>query len=380
MKHILFVDDEQQILESLADALRAFRREWTCHFAISGEAAIELMEQIPVDVIVSDMRMPGMDGAEVLRIVQERWPKTARLILSGQADGECLSRALPVTHQFLAKPCEVPRLIQTLTSILDLQTRTHKPAVLETVGKVNGLPTIEPHLQQLAEMIVAGASAAQIASVAAHDPAVSLRVLQIANSPYFGATRRIVSVAEGVSFVGYNLLKSVIYTCQATRLANTAPQAEVKKLADYAHRIAGLAKEIAPFGARDEAFALAMISNIGQFVFIESDAVGYTQLLDAFSPLEIHVAEQQQYGASHAEIGAFLLGLWGLPHTLVASVADQYDPNQIQASPLLSALAIAKHIDAGVNTDELCVIAGTGQFASLALTRDRIFEVVDRAA
>jgi YesN/AraC family two-component response regulator len=102
--HVLFVDDEQAILDGLRNSLRKERKRWEMTFALGGQQALEEMKKTPADVVITDMRMPGMDGAELLRHIQRDFPAAARIVLSGQAEREAIMRALPVTHQFL--PCE----------------------------------------------------------------------------------------------------------------------------------------------------------------------------------------------------------------------------------------------------------------------------------
>jgi DNA-binding NtrC family response regulator len=110
VKRILFVDDEAHVLDGLRDLLRRQRREWEMVFALGGDAALRELDAQPFHVVVSDMRIPGIDGAALLALVQERYPETVRIILSGQTEHEAALRAVPVAHQFLAKPCDREQL------------------------------------------------------------------------------------------------------------------------------------------------------------------------------------------------------------------------------------------------------------------------------
>src|SRR5689334_21901638 len=101
-KKIIFVDDEQNVLDGLRDLLRKERKRWDMVFANSGERALHGMEQQHFDVVISDMRMPGMDGAELLHLVRERYPSTTRIVLSVHAERAAVIRALPVAHQYLS--------------------------------------------------------------------------------------------------------------------------------------------------------------------------------------------------------------------------------------------------------------------------------------
>ena len=105
MKRILFVDDEIRVLSGLRRQLFARRGEWDMAFAESGPAALDDLARRPADAIVSDMRMPGMDGAQLLARVAQEHPRTARLVLSGHADPDRVQVARSCAHRYLHKPC-----------------------------------------------------------------------------------------------------------------------------------------------------------------------------------------------------------------------------------------------------------------------------------
>ena len=105
-KRILFVDDEENILQGLRRLLRPLRKEWEMRFASDGHTALKMLEESPCDVLVSDMRMPGMNGVRLLEEVRARYPDTIRIVLSGQADRETTLAAVGPAHQYLNKPCD----------------------------------------------------------------------------------------------------------------------------------------------------------------------------------------------------------------------------------------------------------------------------------
>lgn len=108
---VLFVDDEPSLLSALRRMLFSQRDRWSMQFAGSGPEALQMMQAQPVDVIVTDMRMPGMDGLALLREVQRLYPATERLVLSGYAEAEAMDGALGLAREFLSKPCEPDELI-----------------------------------------------------------------------------------------------------------------------------------------------------------------------------------------------------------------------------------------------------------------------------
>ena len=131
-KKIVFVDDEPNILDGLRRMLRSLRSEYDMYFAAGGREALELMAKDRFDVVISDMRMPGMDGAELFENIKEKYPHTIRIMLTGQADENSVLRTVGVVHQFLAKPCDPERLKTVLAQTGALQDIA--PTMLTLMG------------------------------------------------------------------------------------------------------------------------------------------------------------------------------------------------------------------------------------------------------
>lgn len=138
-KRILFVDDEPSVLQGLQRMLRLLHDEWEMTFAGSGAEALDLLTQSPFDVIVSDMRMPGMDGAELLAFVCRHYPDTGRIALTGHATLKAAVRAINEGEisRFLLKPCNEADLTLAVEHALRRkeQERTQFAATLARVGR-----------------------------------------------------------------------------------------------------------------------------------------------------------------------------------------------------------------------------------------------------
>ena len=148
---ILFVDDEANILAGLRRMLRSQRDQWSMHFASSGEEALSKMQAESFDVVVSDMRMPGMDGAELLTRVSKLYPNTVRLVLSGQSEHERIFRAIGPAHQFMAKPCEPQVLIDTIRRACDLQGQLSSESLTQLVSQLSHLPSLPTTYREVVE-------------------------------------------------------------------------------------------------------------------------------------------------------------------------------------------------------------------------------------
>lgn len=115
-KRILFVDDDPQVLAGLEGVLRRDRARWEMVFALGGQRALDELGKERFDVVVTDMRMPDVDGVTVLLTVNEASPETLRILLTGYTDDEALARVRPIVHQLLQKPCTAATLRSALES------------------------------------------------------------------------------------------------------------------------------------------------------------------------------------------------------------------------------------------------------------------------
>ncbi|MBL8785928.1 MAG: HDOD domain-containing protein [Deltaproteobacteria bacterium] len=338
MKRILFVDDEPSILDALQNLLRRERKRWDMVFALGGDKALEAMAVAPFDVVMSDMRMPGMDGAELLTRVRELYPATARFVLSGQSGREAVVRALGVTHQFLSKPCEVEVLRGVVERACESNDELGDELLRRVVGRLECLPSVPSVYAELREALAREDVGVQVlASIVERDPALSLKCLQLVNSAYFGLARPTASVARAVSFLGAELLSSL-----ADKTGVFAPfsptQSDAFSIEAFQRKslaVAKLAARLVPERSLvDEAAAAGMLLDVGELVI----AVG---LPDAWSSISRwraggdvpEAADRRVLAVSHSEVGVYLLGLWGLPRAIIQPVAEHHAGPPIPGAP-----------------------------------------------
>ena len=201
MKRILFVDDEDKVLDGIRRMLYADRKRWELEFAVGGEAALQACERGSFDIVISDMRMPGMDGAMLLTHVRDRFPSTVRIILSGYSELALTARAVPVAHRFLTKPCDPAELRSTIERVCVLQELLSGEEIRRLVGSVGELPSLSGIYASLSQAIRnPGTPLKEIADIVEQDMAMTAKVLQLTNSAFFGLTRKVTSVHSAVSY------------------------------------------------------------------------------------------------------------------------------------------------------------------------------------
>lgn len=205
---ILFVDDEENVLEGLERSL--FHLDWEVETAVGGEEALEFLASETVDVVVTDMRMPNIDGASLLSEVKELQPNALRIVLSGHTEEEAVMRAVAVAHQFLAKPCSVDMLQGVITRAQNMRAMMQDENLQMIVGQISELPTLPSIYVELTNVLRdPKAGVREVAQIVERDVAMSVKILQLVNSSFFMHATKICSVPQAVGRLGINMVKSL---------------------------------------------------------------------------------------------------------------------------------------------------------------------------
>ncbi|GIV15579.1 MAG: two-component system response regulator [Armatimonadota bacterium] len=336
-RRILFVDDEPNVLQGLQRMLRSMRNEWDMHFAGSGEEALSKLEEAPFDVIVSDMRMPGMNGAQLLREVARRYPNVVRIVLSGHSDREYILQLVTTTHQYLAKPCEAETIKDTVNRACALRDLLTSKELSAVVSRIKSLPSLPSLYMRIIEVLQSDDPSLQkIGEIVSEDIAMSAKVLQLVNSSFFGIARRISNPVQAVMFLGLETVKALVLSVQIfAKWEHSKVQGfDIERLWHHSMTVGAMAKRLAEteqLSAReaDEAFTAGLLHDVGKLILAASLPDTYQKVLAASKAQRIPLwrAEEAVFGTSHAEVGAYLLGLWGLPTSIVEAVAWHHRPS-----------------------------------------------------
>lgn len=355
MKSILFVDDEPCILEALRRMLRPRRAEWDMSFASGGQEALALLAAKRVDVVVTDMRMPEMDGATLLEIVRQRHPGVVRIVLSGYSEKEGVMRAILVAHQFLAKPCDPGALRQAIERSCDLAGVLPDETIRRVVGAIGALPALPRTSASLAEALAdPQAPFDEIGQIIEQDVGMSAKILQLVNSAFFCLSRHVTSVRTAAQYLGLDTLKQLVLTAEIFRsfpVAGGVAGFSLDRLQEHSHLAARIAARLPePAPAIEEAVVATLLHDTGKLVLASRLPREFEAALEMSRKehLPPYHAEERAIGTSHAEIGAYLLGLWGLPSRLVDAVSRHHSPSAAEgAGAGLDTLAIT-HIADGL--------------------------------
>jgi HD-like signal output (HDOD) protein len=331
---VLFVDDEPHLLAALRRMLRPQRDRWEIFYAGSGTEALDLLAGQEIDAVVCDMRMPGMNGAEVLARVQSLYPSTARIVLSGQADVESILAVVRSAQQFLAKPCDAATLTGAVDRALEVQRMLTDPALRELIGAVASLPTLPGVYHELVAAIESNdVDVNEVGRILASDVATSAEVLKLVNSAFFGLPRQIASVQSAVSLLGLENIRALVLAGTVFRVSEALTWVDIQAMRSAAMRRAGIARRIAndeswPAPERDIAVLACMLRDVGGLVLAEGLPTAALELSESLRPHDwplapAHMAELEEnaYGCTVGQASAYLLGLWGFAPAVVHTVA-----------------------------------------------------------
>ena len=384
MKRILFVDDEPNVLDGLRRMLRGMRQQWEMEFAESGPQALRRLAEAHFDVVVTDMRMPGMDGSALLGEVLQQFPSTVRIVLSGQCGRESVLQAVGPTHQFLTKPCDAETLRETVARVCrarDQLCDEHYRQVVSHIRCLGSRPSI--HAELTAELDAATPSLDRIGEIVTQDLGASLKVLQMVNSGFFGTPSPITCPARAVTLLGLDILRALVVSVEA--IAPLQPEDQctgaVEAVLDHSLAVARAARAIAwaETGDKrlaDDAYLGGLLHDVGFVVLAQEMPKRFADLLygareDGASLWE---TEKRYFSVTHAELGAYLAALWGLPDVAIEIMALHHLPDlsaDAEFSALTAVHAACSLLSEGktgieasecsVNMDYLCRIGCDGR-------------------
>lgn len=342
MKQVLFVDDEPKLLDGLKRSLRSMRDEWNMTFVTSGAEALQALAQAPFDVIISDMRMPVMDGAQLLNEVRQRYPQVVRIVLSGHSDKELIYQSIAATHQFLDKPCDSALLKATVLRACALQELLGNDVLRQLVtgmGQIPSQPTLYAEIRKEAESKTA--SMGTIGAIISKDMGMTAKILQLVNSSYFGLRGTVSTAEQAVNLLGLDTVLALVLTVQVFSQFSAVHGSSfnIDRLWEASTETGALARAIAkaeqaPALMIEQAYTAGLLHDAGSLVFAANVLEQYEAILKTSHDKGIQVWEEERLslGASHADVGAYLLGLWGLSDSIVEAVAFHHRPSDCAGS------------------------------------------------
>lgn len=332
-QRLLFVDDEKSILRALERLF--FDSDYEILTAESGEEGLQILAENPVDVVISDMRMPGMDGYQFLNQVKTLYPSTTRLILSGYADEKIvLNSLIDGSSQFyLFKPWDGEALKTMITKLFESRHLYLNPRLLNVLNGLENLSVVTGIYPAVCRLIQQDAEISEIAKVIETDLAVTAAVLRVVNSSFYQV--KTASLTQAITLLGLTAIKSIVLSCSLTNFASdNVPPFSAARLSRHAS-IANLFmtriyRELLQKKLPDNLMTAGLLHNLGLVMCVHYFPDQYRKVAEAYksSSREILLTtiEKEELGFSHAEIGGYLLDWWEIPYPTVECALFHHEP------------------------------------------------------
>ncbi|MGD8461140.1 MAG: response regulator [Desulfobacterales bacterium] len=365
-RRILFVDDEPMVLKGLQRSLRKMRAEWEMHFTTSSNEALDILDGAPFDVVVSDLRMPEMDGAQLLAEVKQRHPQLVRIILSGQVEQETTFKSVQLAHQSLSKPCDAEILKHTLNKLFGLRNLLEDESIKRIVSQTETLPSLPAiYSEVINELQSSDPSVKKVGDIIAADLAMTAKILQVVNSAFFGLVRKISNPKEAVMLLGTETIKALVLSVKIFSEFNQKKLSwfNFDALFNHSMSVSMFAQTISKEERLDKylinnALMAGMFHDLGKLILVANFQESYQKILIEArqNKRSLWELENDMFGTSHAEIGAYLMGLWGVDYPVIEAIAFHHCPGKSLASStgLLTAVHFGDAYDRLKNDDNGC--------------------------
>jgi putative nucleotidyltransferase with HDIG domain len=358
---ILFVDSDPNQLQSLKRTLREFKNRWQLHYAEDAQQALEIMQQDAVDIVVSETQLAGMPGSELLKEIQLHYPSATRLLFSGHAMRTPAQEVVHHAHQFIAKPCDSSELINTLERVFQLRSLLNNPSIEEMISSLGTLPSLPSTYQRLISALQSDTTTAMdIGHIVAQDIGMSAKILQMVNSAFFGLPQKIASPEHAVTLLGIEAVSNLALTAGVFSQLDSDLMDEfhLEQLWQHSMRVSGLVQRLAKAAGVNQLesqvpILAGLLHDLGKLVLATHDTDEYRRIMQQVEQdkVPLYEIESESIWCSHATIGAYLMGLWGLPYSAVEAVALHHSAEKQRRERLDCLLVYAANLLLHASTD-----------------------------
>lgn len=351
---VLFVDDEPNVLAGIRRLMHPHRNAWEARYANGPIEAIEAMKEERFDVIVSDIRMPGMDGVKLLGYVMDNYPATARIALTGETDQVEVLKTVTAVHQLLTKPCDIDLLIGIINGLRP-NAWSHNPkieALLAGMSSIPSLPSVYAELNE--ELSRETCSAQTIGAIVAKDVGLSTKVLHLVNSALFSLPRKVGNPTQAAMLLGTELTRALVATAGVFDQYHSKipPILDLQRLVDHCLLAQGIARAVAQAEdlskeASDKVAVAALLHDVGKLVLAANLPERWSQVKTVANQRKCPISkvEAQVFGGDHGQMGGYLLALWGFDSTICRAVGHHCNPRSADPAVALE-VAIVHFADA----------------------------------
>ena len=367
LKRIIFVDDDESVLAGLRRLLRRMDDSWSMEFYTSPLEALEKMKENTYDIIVSDLRMSEMGGAELIAKVRDLYPDMTRIMLSGCSEQPKYGKSISYAHQFIAKPCDSENLIRHLTKAFAIRDKIRSEQVAKVLPSLQSLPAMPAVYRQVLDLLDdPRCSCRDVGQLISKDIGMSAKILQVVNSAFYGPSTQIADPVRAAVYLGVKAIKALMLT---DGVFSTLPDEKVEEfhvagLHEHCLRVGSLAKSICrQEGLTEQQQETAMMAGIlhdtGKVILISEFDYELREIIRMSREQNrpCYEIEREIIHLTHGELGGCLLNLWGLGNDIIEAATFHHEPvhSLNESFSVGCAVYIANSID-----HKLCSSLGDG--------------------
>jgi HD-like signal output (HDOD) protein/ActR/RegA family two-component response regulator len=370
---ILFVDDELNVLQGLKRSLRSMRKEAKMEFVSSGKEAQQMLVKShgDYDILVSDIRMPGMDGAQLLTWVKQYFPQIIRFALSGGSETEVTIKTTHVAHQYLSKPCDSEMLRNILKGAITVRNTIGKHPLQKLLSFLSTIPSMpEAYAAVMGELEKPEPSIKEIGTIIARDIGMTAKILQMVNSAFFGVTHKVSKPEQAASLLGLEKIKSLVLTVGIFSQFETElfPEFDLSHLWKHSSHVGSVAQGIAKnMGVDaqivDDSLLSGLLHDAGKLMLAANLPMRYKKVIEKScnEQISLRQAENELLTISHSKAGAYVMGIWGLPASVIDALANHHNPCESENKEF-SPLTAVHVANALVNQQSAINLGGESEF------------------
>jgi putative nucleotidyltransferase with HDIG domain len=289
--------------------------------------------------------------------VANQHPESMRIVISAHDDQLTVAQCLMFGHRYFNKSIDLPNLASILKRIARLKHQVGSAKLKKVISGLGALPTLPRLYFQLNEAVNSPYSSLnEIADIIQQDAGLTVKLLQVANSAFFGMSRRVLTPLEAVQVIGIEVLRGIVLCVHAFKFYQDRQirSFSASELWNHSLQTAQAARRLAEYenlsrAECDEAFICGLLHDIGKLIMAANADSDYAEVVKRSRSGNIPTdsAEQEVFGATHAQVGAYLLGLWGLPEPIIDAIELHHSLDTINTLGFtsLTALHVAQALE-----------------------------------
>ena len=347
---VLFVDPEAKALADLERTLVRQRNRWAMSFAPDASGALEVLAAQPIDVVVSDLGLRTEQGIELLEHISRTHPSTIRILMTHAERAASAGGTVGTSHRLLAKPYRATDIEDAIEQAIRLRVILSSRGLRELTISMDNLPSLPSVYMEIDKVLKSrSACSDKVGEIIARDLGLSARILKLVNSPLLGLRRVVADPARAVAFLGVETVRDLVLSIQVFDALSGAHRAGLDLEEEFSHStyVARLARQIARDSGlerpeQEQAFLAGLLHDSGQLILAAKLPEVFRRVLQRMETDQISqvAAEEAELGATHAEVGAYLIGLWGMLDRVVESVAFHHRLDDIRGLGVSVPLAL----------------------------------------